>query len=98
MSNMKTVINNHNKKVLNNATEDTTNGFNCRSKRQCPLDNQCLTPNVIYKASVTCDDVEKSYIGLTEGPFKTRYLAHKSTFKHRKYEKSTQLSKYIWKL
>ena len=98
MSNMKTVINNHNKKVLNNVTEDITNGCNCRSKRQCPLDNQCLTSNVIYKASVTCDDVEKSYIGLTEGPFKTRYLAHKSTFKHRKYEKSTQLSKYIWKL
>ena len=40
----------------------------------------------------------KTYIGLTEQTFKTRYNNHTSTFRHEKHENSTELSKYIWKL
>ena len=42
-----------------------------RKKYQCPLDNNCHTTSVIYKANVTTDkdDTGKNYIELTEGTF-----------------------------
>ena len=39
----------------------------------------------------------KTYIGLTEGTFKQRFYGLTSSFKHEKQEKSTELSKYIWR-
>ena len=30
-------------------------GCNCRSKTNCPLDNKCLTPKIVYKADVRND-------------------------------------------
>ena len=44
------------------------------------------------------NDEKKRYIGLTETTFKTRYGNHVKSFKHRKYSKETELSKYIWEL
>ena len=44
------------------------------------------------------DSTGKSYIGLTEGPFKQRYNNHTLSFRDRKRENSTELSKYVWKL
>ena len=38
----------------------------------------------------------KKYIGLTEGPFKTRYTGHKQSFTNKNKEKATALSKYVW--
>ena len=57
-----------------------------KKKDQCPLDNNCLTTSVIYKANVTTDkdDMGKNYIGLTEGAFKPRYTQHKLSFWNRK--------------
>ena len=99
MDNMKSIINKHNKKVTNADTNtDNQVQCNCRNKDQCPLDNKCLTSNVIYNAQVTTNNATKNYIGLTEGTFKQRFSQHKATFKHRKYTNSTELSKYIWKL
>ena len=76
--------------------------FNCRSQRNCPLDNKCLTTSLIYNAQITSTTVNqtttKNYIGLTEGTFKQRYTQHKSTFTHRELSNSTELSKYIWQL
>ena len=37
-------------------------------------------------------------MGLTEGEFKTRWNAHKHSFRNEKLENSTELSKCIWKL
>lgn len=101
MDNMKTIINRHNKKVLDAANDDNTSTdeqCNCRNKEQCPLDRKCLTSSVIYNAQITTNNATKNYIGLTEGTFKQRYSQHKLTFKHRKYTNSTELSKYIWQL
>ena len=69
MPNIGSIINNHNKKLLTTTTPQ--NGWNCRKKDQCPLDNNCLTTSVIYKTNVTTDkdDTGKNYIGLTEGTF-----------------------------
>jgi len=62
------------------------------------LDGKCLTTSIVYKAEVkaTGSDIEKNYIGLTEGTFKQRHYGHVSSFKNQKQEKSTGLSKYIW--
>ena len=72
MSNIKVIIQKHNKKTLNktNKTEEqnvTTNtpSCNCRSKNSCPLDNNCLIKNVIYKATITSPkEIKKHYINL----------------------------------
>ena len=45
MQNIKSVINNHNMKVLNNTTEIEEN-CNCRKKNNCPLDGKSLAPNI----------------------------------------------------
>ena len=72
---------------------------NCRNKDECFLDNKCLTPLVIYEAGViTLNTSRNFYIGLSDTPFKERYNNHKRDFRNRRYEKSTELSKYIWSL
>ena len=38
------------------------------------------------------------YIGLTEGPFKTRYTSHKSDMTSKKPKGGTTLSRHIWEL
>ena len=52
----------------------------------------------MYKAHVNSVHETKYYLGTAEDTFKTRHNNHKKSFKHRMYEKETELSKYIWKL
>ena len=100
MDNMERIIKQHNNKVLSTPAARPNSGCNCRKKDQCPLSNNCLTPSLIYRAHVKTDtdSTGKSYIGLTEGPFKQRYNNHTLSFRDRKRENSTELSKYVWKL
>ena len=59
----------------------------------------CQTTNIIYNAQITSTNNEispKLYIGLTESIFKQRYNNHTNSFRHKKYETSTELSKHIW--
>ena len=69
----------------------------------------CLTPNVIYGATVKILDIfgdpidltKETYTGLSEPPWKQRKYGHNSDFKHKKKgtsNKGTTLSKYIWTL
>ena len=64
------------------------------------MGNKCLTPKIVYQAEIKNDkDLEtKIYIGLAETPFKDRFRNHTKSFNHKKYEKETELSKYIWSL
>ena len=49
--NMGSVISSHNKQLSNsNSTED---GYNCNNRNECPLENKCLTPRIVYRADVT---------------------------------------------
>ena len=76
-------------------------GCNCRMEENYPLDNKCRTPGVVYEAKIKAggnNDEEMRYTGLTNGTFKQRYANHCKDFKYSKYEKSTKLSKYVWKL
>ena len=97
MRNMSSILTSHNKKIL--AENEKQYECNCRNKDECPSDNKCLTPGVIYEADViTLNTSGKFYIGLSDTPFKERYNNHKRDFRNRHYEKSTELSKYIWSL
>lgn len=101
MNNIKQSLMSHNKTIQSTTTEkETTKECNCRQQHTCPLDGKCLTPSVIYQATVTSADntSTNTYVGLTEGTFKTRYANHKSSFKHSNKRLSTELSKHIWQL
>ena len=96
--NMDAIITAHNNRVMH--TNNEIYFCNCRQQRECPLQNKCLTPSLVYKAIVTnnVDDEKKFYIGLTETDFKQRFNNHTKSFRHRKYSKETELSKYVWNL
>ena len=99
MKNMRSIIKSHNAKIIRKHTRtETGKKCNCRNKADCPLRGECLTKAVIYKASVSCNGVCKSYIGLSGGPFKERFRNHVKSFKHERYETETELSKHVWKL
>ena len=73
---------------------------NCRDKTKCPLplNGECREKGVIYQATVTKNEKVETYVGLTDTEFKSRHSNHKVSFNNRKYEYSTELSKYIWTL
>ena len=75
-------------------------GCNCRVRNDCPLQHKCLTPGIVYQATVTNsnDDAEKIYYGLCETTFKERYRNHTSSFRHEKNRNETELSNCIWAL
>ena len=63
------------------------------------LENKCLIPRVIYEEDIiTLNTSKKFYIGLSDAPFKEHYNNHKRGFRNKGYEKSTELSRYIWSL
>ena len=99
MSNMASILSSHNLNVIN-PYKTRTYGCNCRTKGSCPLQNQCLTPKIIYRADVEngTNSEMKFYFGLTETPFKDRFANQTRDFKHKTYSKSTDLSNYIWDL
>ena len=62
--NMKSIISSHNKRILTPKNKQV--GWNCRIKNSLPLDNKCLTSQLIYQADVTNNlgDEYKYYLGL----------------------------------
>ena len=76
MPNMGIHISNHNKYILETKEEETK--YNCRNKAECPLPEKCLTDKVKYKATVTTNSETQTYVGLTAGEFKTRYIKNAS--------------------
>ena len=100
MRNMAAIISSHNSKVLNSTPNPTENRTcNCRQPQECPLNGNCLTECVVYKATVSsANNPNRIYYGLTEGAFKTHFNAHKRSFRTESCRKETELSKYIWEL
>ena len=95
MRNMESVISSHNKQILNPSKEYFW--YNCRVWNEYLLGNKCLTPNTVSEAKVSnkTNNKCKRYLGASETPFKRRFRNHTRGFKHKKYEKCTELSKYI---
>ena len=82
MKNMGSIITSHNKQVLKPRNENC--GYNCM-KKNCPLDNKCLTPNIIYEAQITKKTKHKKYLDAAETLFKERYSNHTRDFKQKLY-------------
>ena len=96
-ANIEKIIKRHNKQKTNSQTI-TQKECNCRNENACPLDGNCQMESVIYKCiAATTIENDKTYIGLTEGTWKQRSYKHTSSFRNKKYENSTALSKYVWK-
>ena len=71
MTNVKNIIENHNKKIEKAEQNDKGKTCNCRKKTDSPLNGECKTSAVIYQASVRDEKGgPQSYVGLTEGEFK----------------------------
>ena len=96
--NMKSIISSHNKRILTPKNKQIR--WNCRVKNSLPLDDKCLTSQLIYQADVTNNlgDKYKYYLGLADKTFKERYTNHKSSFNNENSKNSTELSKYVWSL
>ena len=82
MKNMGSIISSHNKQVLQPRNQNY--GCNCRKKENCPLDNKCLTPNIIYEAQISnTNDEHKKFLGAAETSFKEIYNKHTRNFKQK---------------
>lgn len=57
-----------------------------------------IGPLPFYEATLKTSSDTLTYIGLTEGPFKTKYYGHKQTFTHNKYRNGAEASKKLWEL
>ena len=85
MPNMKQIISNHNKTILNkdNNTESKTNDCNCRIKEACPINQKCQASSLIYQATgIRHDNKDESYIELIGNTFKTQYNGHTNSFRN----------------
>ena len=101
MPNVDSIIKAHNSKIqrkVENPQTSDERSCNCRDKAKCPVGNNCLKANVVYKATVQHENKTSTYIGMTENAFKTSYTVHKSSLKHNKNRSQTDLSNLIWSL
>ena len=98
--NVGNIIKNHNKTVMKKYKEIdaqiSERKCNCRRGTVCPLNGECLTEAVVYKAEVKPLGI--TYIGSTEGPLKQRLYEHKSNMRIEKNKAKTTLSQYVWDL
>ena len=98
--NIKTINNGHNRNISTPIVSPSKK-CNCRIKHQCPLNGDCLSENVICKATVKAEENNRpteTYVGLTETTIKQHYANHLSTFKHHSKKNSTELSKHFWRI
>ena len=100
MNNVKNIISKHNTRIIRKSQPQVTNttSCNCRNKKTCPLQNKCMSKDIVYKATIsTCNTNDtKHYIGMTSNTFKERYRNHTKSFNHKKY--SNEIYIYIYKL
>lgn len=103
--NVRTIIDNHNKKILSEletvpSIEEQLCSCRAKDKANCPLDNQCMSRAITYKAVVKAGEVipDQNYLGATEPPWKERLGNHKQSFTKEYKRNDSSLSQYIWKL
>ena len=98
---MKTIINSHNHKITNPKTITKDRACNCVDKAKCPLSQNCLVNNIIYKAVLTSTNPhykEKIFFSTAKTKFKLRYSNHQRSFKFLKYKTDTELSNEVWRM
>ena len=97
-TNVWNIIKQHNSKVLSKTNDNNNRKCSCRSKPNCPLNGECLTQCLVYKATSTTSSNSFVYYGTSEGEFKTRYNDHTKYFRHCECMNETELSKHVWNL
>ena len=79
------------------STEQRT--CNCLNKGTCPLEQKCLTTNIVYKAKVVTSNnqsyQEEDYFCSCETTIKKLFSNHKKSFKLCEYKNKTELSNEI---
>ena len=101
MPNVKSIINKHNKTVLDPPTNNSERTCNCINSETCPLQQKCLTNNIMYKATITSNQDNyhhKIYYSITETKFKQQYANHIKSFRHEKHQSNTELSNELWSI
>ncbi len=76
MPSVKQIIDGHNKAILKKAEvttqqQDEGKKCNCRKKKDCPLNGECMVDEIVYQATVTTGNKTETYIGLTANNFKS---------------------------
>ena len=76
----------------------STDNCNCRNKHACPLQNKCMSKDIVHKATINIGKTQdtKNYIGMTSNTFKERYRNNIKSFTRKKYSNETELSKHVW--
>ena len=99
MPNFASIINSHNKKILNeNIAKPTSALCNCRVKASCALDGNCLQSSLvcIYKAATPkITNNYPYYVGLMGNTFKERLYKHKNSFRYESKKNATELSNFV---
>ena len=102
MNNVKNIISKHNTRIIRKSQPQVINttNCNCRNKETCPLQNKCMSKDVVYKATISACNTNdtKRYMGMTSHTFKERFRNHMKSFNHKKNSNETELSKYVWHL
>ena len=102
MPNVKSIIQSNNRAKLSSDTGgnsgEAPSMCNCQRSRPCPMNGECKREQVVYQATVTSENSTETYIGLTGNSFKERYNGHNASFRDKRKEDRTELSKHIWTL
>ena len=94
--NMAQIISGKNQKIMGKKNDVKTCSCPKNKKAHCPLDQKCISENIIYQATVSEPNKEtKTYIGQTSCTFKARLAVHKQTFEDENKNGQTALSNYI---
>jgi len=104
MTSMGSIISVHNKRVLSgtqraiaNATTSSAPPCTNRKRRVCLLNGDCRKKSVVYQTTVHVPNMTiRTYIGLCETEFKTRWYNHTQLFRIKQLSNATELAKYIW--
>lgn len=74
----------------------TKSQCNCCKNVTCPLNSQCMTEGIIWKASIDSDGDVRCYFGSAWNNWKSCFYHDKMTLSNIKYKNCTSLSKYVW--
>ena len=100
---MAAVIRQHNSAVMRGARtvqENPPSEKPCKLPGQRPMPTEQCVPDILHRlqATVVAGEDQRDYIGLTAQTFKQRFYSHQQSFRDKKYQSSTALSKHIWSL
>ena len=78
MSNVRSIITCHNTCIIRRSQSQNikTDNCNCRNKHACPLQNKCMSEDIVYKATVITNNTQdtKHYISITSNTFKENHI------------------------